>query len=272
MAEEFGSSKYQNDSGYSNTGKEKDNRSQQANTSPREFHDYSKQNESAQKKSGKRSLLRTLTTAAAATVAAATVLPTVLTPSVDVHFDYLNATNTVLEYVLSFENMEEGDDVVVLVVTPNGNTVSEQPVEAEIVSGTVDGLMEGARYDVVVKSGNRTVTSRSVTMERIFITETDVWSQCKCAEDGMFHFRLENFRDENGYWSQFKATLTDAFGNRSECDFGSSPEEEHTLDVEKAGMRGNRAILRITCVTTEPDEEGDRTARERVLFEGEVNI
>ena len=154
----------------------------------------------------------------------------------------------------------------------NGNTVDEQRAEGEIVSGTVTGLNAGARYDVVVKSGGSTVTSRSVTMATKRTTELrSVNSQCKCAIDGMFHFRVD-FIDENGYWSDFHATLTDAFGNSSECDFSDAPTEEHTLAVQDAGMRGNRAVLRITCTTTAPDENGGREAREFVLDESEVNI
>lgn len=216
--------------------------------------------------------MRSLATAAVATVAAVTILPTVLSPSVEVRFEYLNATDTVLEYVLSIENAEEDGQISVLVVTPNGNTVNEQPAEGEIVSGTVTGLNAGARYDVVVKSGSSTVTSRSVTMAKKLTTELfTIDSRCRCAVDGTFHFRVD-FVDENGYWTDFHATLTDMFGNSSECDFSDAPTEEHTLAVNDAGMRGNRAVLRITCTTTAPDENGDRTPREFVLDETEVGI
>lgn len=274
MADESGSTQYNNDSGYSNSGKERENRAQTANPSPREYHDYSVQQEGSAKhqKGTRHNILRSLTTAAVATVAVVTIIPNVLTPSVDVRFEYLNATDSVIEYVLSFENAEENAEISILVVTPNGNTVNEQPAEGEIVSGTVTGLNAGARYDIVVKSGNSTVTSRSVTMAQKRTTAVrSVEHQCRCAVDGTFHFRLD-IVDENGYWSGYRATLTDGYGNVSECEFAETPNDEHTLAVNDAGMRGNRATLRITCITTAPDEDGSREEREFVLYESEVDI
>ncbi len=94
--------------------------------------------------------------------------------------------------------------------------------------------------------------------------------ECRCAVDGTSHFRLD-FIDENGYWSDFRATLTDAFGNLSECDFSDAPTEEHTLAVNDAGMRGNTAVLRIVCTTTETTEDGSGE-REYLLYESEVSI
>lgn len=269
MAKEFGSDRYQNDGTYTNTARETDNLAQGANPSPRELHDYSAQQEAVPKAAAKnqRVLFRSLTTAAVATVAAVTILPGVLTPSLKVSFDYLDATDSTIEYMVSFENWEEDDDIRVLVVTPNGSTVSEQEVEGDYAEGTVEGLKEGARYSLVVKEGDRTVGSRWVTMAFRKITSfVSIEHECRCAVDGMFHFQCEII-DENGYWSHFTATLTDAFGNSSSCDFSSTPTAEHTLAVNDAGMRGNEATLRITCLTTEDGEE-----KERVLYESAVSI
>ncbi len=274
MASEFGNTNYTNDRAYTNSGKQTENRSQKANPSVREFHDYSKQKEtsSAAEKKGNHFLFRSLTTAAAAAVAAVTILPAVMGPAIDVRFEYLNATDTVIEYVLSIENAED-EQVSILVMTPNGNTVNEQIAEEDIVTGTVTGLNAGARYEIVVKSDGTTLTSRGVTMATKRTTALrGIETECRCAVDGTFHFTLD-FIDENGYWSDFKATLTDDFGNTSSCDFSDAPREEHSLAVEDAGMHGNHAVLRVTCTTTAPDEEGDRTPREFVLVDDlEVSI
>lgn len=177
-----------------------------------------------------------------------------------------------VEYVLSVENADEDEQNTVLVVTPNGNTVGEQLAEGETVAGSVHGLNAGARYDIVVKSGSDTVTSRSVTTATKRVTQLySVSSKCQCAVDGTFRLRVD-FIDENGFRTEFRATLTDMFGNRSACDFSDAPTEEHALAVESAGMRGDRATLRIVCTTTAPDENGSRDPREFVLFEEEVNI
>lgn len=276
MAGEFGSTNYTNGNGYTNSGKRSDNLAQRANPQPREFHDYSTQAEhtsSSGKKKRGHTLMRSLVAAAATTAAAVTILPAVTGPSVDVRFEYLNATNSVLEYVLSFDALPEDSELRIVVETPNGYVIREQPVDGEIVSGTIEDLLPGYRYEVAVKEGSSTLASRAVTMAVAKRTElSGVEYECRCALDGMFHFRLLGFLDENGYWSDFYASLEDAYGNSSSCDFSDAPSEEHTLAVNDAGMRGNRATLRITCRTTEPDEQGDRTERERVLFEAEVAI
>lgn len=275
MAEEYGSSNYTNDKAYSNGGKQSENRSHRANPAPKEFHDYTSQQESTSTQGGKKTgkTLRRLFTAAAATVAAVTILPDVTHPALDIRFEYLSGSGRVLEYVVSFDSLPEENELSIVVSTPNGNTLSEQPVEDEIVSGSVEDLLPGYRYEIFVKDGDFTLASRVVTMENILTTElSGVEHECFCAVDGTFHFRLLGLKDENNYWSNYRATLTDEFGNSSSCDFSSDPSAEHTLAVNDAGMRGNRAHLKITCWSSEPDENGGREPRERVLYENDVNI
>lgn len=274
MKGEFGSTSYNNESPYSNTGKSADNRAQRPNPTPREFHDYSSQSDSAAKgkKKSLHSLFRTITTAAVATVAVVTALPAVMAPSIEVHFEALLATDTVIEYIISLDPLPEENDLAIVVATPNGNVVQRDPVENDVVMGTVEGLLPGIRYEVIVMDGDAELASRSVVMAAALVTQlTSVEHECKCAVDGTFHFQIF-FTDQNGYWSEFKATLTDAYGTESRCDFSDAPAEEHTLDVNGVGMRGNRATLVITCMTTEPDEHGDRTKRERLLYQSDVSI
>ena len=273
MKGEFGSTSYTNESPYSNSGKSSDNRAQRSNPSPHEFHDYSNQNESgAETKKGNHSLLHMLTTGAAVTVAAAAVLPSVMAPSIDVNFEALLATDTVIEYIISLDPLPEDNELSIVVATPNGSVVKRDPVEQDVVMGTVEGLLPGIRYEVIVMNGSAELASRSVVMAYTRVTElTDIVHECRCAIDGTFHFQIF-FRDENGYWSEFKATLTDAYGATSVCDFSDSPAAEHTLDVNGVGMRGNVAEFVVTCTTTEPDENGNRTPREYVLYEAQVSI
>lgn len=143
--------------------------------------------------------MRTLTTAAVAAVAAVSVIPTLADRQLKVNFDYLYATESTLEYVVSFEEWQEDNEISILVATPNGYTVNEQPADAAVVAGSVEGLKEGVKYEILIKNGDVTVTSRLVTMGTAVRTQLiRIEHEYQCAVDGTFHFTLV-FVDGNGY-------------------------------------------------------------------------
>lgn len=175
--------------------------------------------------------------------------------SVDVsaQFVSLSVTDTSILYNVNFE----GDKDAQLVVC-NDFTRREVALEEGENEGEITGLKPNMKYTVAVvcKSGfvEKTVVEQSVRTDKYaasaLVSEFySIEHICTCNVDGCFHFTL-GFIDENGWWSDFSASLTDAYGNVSYCVFTDDVHAEQSIDVAlKAGLLGNSATFTLSFRT-----------------------
>ncbi len=139
---------------------------------------------------------------------------------------------------------------------------------------TAGELTPGMRYTVAVVMpsalGDITLDERPVaTSASPPVTRwLGIQHECTCNVDGYFHFTL-SFRDDNGWWSHFRATLTDADGRISECAFTDDIQDDQRIDVAiRAGLLGRTATFTVTCETADPSAP----QKELVLYTAEVKI
>ena len=131
--------------------------------------------------------------------------------------------------------------------------------------GEVEGLTENMNYTFVITYKgliSDAVAYQNVikTLAPIRVTEFyEVAWECRCAVDGYLYF-LMSFDDDFGYWSSFTASLTDDFGNVSYCDFTDDLHKDQKIpivnyDGNGSELLGTHAVLEISCVSTEEEQE-----------------
>ncbi len=184
----------------------------------------------------------------------------------------LSVTDTRISYTVNVDS----DEAVELVVYNDFTRRNVSLLKGEN-EGEVTDLKPNVKYTValVCKTflSERTLEERSVLTDKTPsaspVTELySVESECKCNVDGYFHFKL-NFIDENNYWSDFEATLTDAFGNVSVCEFVGDVHDEQKIDVTiNAALRGTTATFTVVCRTSDPSAEQERV----ILYSRDVKI
>lgn len=242
-----------------------------SNASGKEFQGVEESSVPAKKKrsraaNGVRTFLFGLT--AAAVVTAAAVLPA---NAAEAQIVDLGATDTVISYTVDVKEVSGPLKLVLY------NDFSRR--EAELFAGENSGkfadLQPDMRYTVAIESGTAfggiALEKREVSTlspEEVPVTElVSVSHECTCDVDGLFHFEVE-FTDENGWWSAFEATLTDADGNVARCIFTEDAHEAQTIDVVGNDLVGNMAEFSISCLSTENVEGGVRV----VLYKETVKI
>ncbi len=198
---------------------------------------------------------------AVAVVAAVTVTSAVTTNNVSAEFVSLAATDAAVSYTVNVK----GDTDAELVVF-NDFTRREVALENGENTGEVSGLKPNMKYTVAVvyqsAVGERTVIQDSVYTEKYAVAEPlsafySISHECTCNIDGYFHFTVD-FTDENGYWSDFTASLEDEYGNTSYCAFTDDIREEQSIDVViKAGLKGNTATFLFSFKTDSPEHVPD---------------
>lgn len=141
-------------------------------------------------------------------------------------------------------------------------------------SFTAADLTPGMRYTVAVVMpsalGDITLDERAVSTKELppVTSFLGIEHECTCDVDGYFHFTM-SFQDENGWWSRFHATLTDAYGNVSECAFSDDLQGDQRIDVAvRAGLLGRTATFTVSCETSDPSAP----QKELVLYTAEVKI
>lgn len=141
-------------------------------------------------------------------------------------------------------------------------------------SFTAADLTPGMRYTVAVVMpsalGDITLDERAVSTKELppVTSFLGIEHECTCDVDGYFHFTM-SFQDENGWWSRFRATLTDAYGNVSECVFSDDLQGDQRIDVAvRAGLLGRTATFTVSCETSDPSAP----QKELVLYTAEVKI
>lgn len=203
---------------------------------------------------------------AAATIGVSAILPA---RSADAQIIELKATDTQITYRVSVS------DTDLRLVVYNDFTRREAELSEGENEGKIEGLQPDMRYTVAVQAdygfGDTSVTEqkiRTLTPEEASVTAMNsVTHECTCNVDGYFHFTMD-FVDENGWWSQFEATLKDADGNIAKCAFTDDLHAEQKIDVVGNNLIGNTAEFTIACISTQNDEEGERI----VLYSETVKI
>jgi len=214
--------------------------------------------------------ITSLVTAAAALVATVTIIaPKVIgAGKTEVDFSLVRLTDTSVEYDISLTNRTSKTLTAVLY---NDFTERETVIDGDFISLEETSLQPGMSYTLAVRRGYSTVAKTSFsTMRTENAPQTKLISvdrACACSVDGTFHFTID-FVDENGWWSDFEATLTDTEGNVSECVFTNDLKGLQTIEVSDSDLKGMVATFRITCLSRENSEDGERI----VLFESEEEI
>lgn len=222
------------------------------------------------KKSNAANKLRTLLLGltAAVVIGAAAILPRT---AADAQIVQVGATDTVVSYTV---DVKEASSSLKLVLY-NDFTRREAQLSAGENSGNFEGLQPDMRYILAVESdsafGGAAVETREVrtlSPDEVPVTALSaVEHECTCDVDGLFHFVME-FTDENGWWSQFEATLTDVDGNTAQCVFTDDVHGEQTIDVVGNDLVGNTATFTVSCMSTQNGESGERI----VLYSTTVKI
>lgn len=159
-------------------------------------------------------------------------------------FSEVVASEDTIWYTVSLEGLQ-GDETITVDLT-NRFTDRSSTVGGDGDSGSQTGLKPGMTYTLTLRDGSHVLSSVTVETQR----EVETFfhfegGECTCLIDGMFHFSAEII--DGGVQHGFTATLTDWYGNVSTATI--DPEAgEYSLPVAGAGLLGDTAVLRITCI------------------------
>lgn len=159
-------------------------------------------------------------------------------------FSEVVASEDTIWYTVSLEGLQ-GDETITVDLT-NRFTDRSSTVGGDGDSGSQTGLKPGMTYTLTLRDGSHVLSSVTVETQR----EVETFfhfegGECTCLVDGMFHFSAEII--DGGVQHGFTATLTDWYGNVSTATI--DPEAgEYSLPVTGAGLLGDTAVLRITCI------------------------
>lgn len=260
----------------------------------------------SEKSSGKSSanrILSALTTSVVALVAVVTVIAPTLEDKTVVSFDEYYATDVSLDYSLTLTNWSGNDLDVVLYndFTNRTDVISRSDLEAEeeeadsdeaevsswfeevegedgttsyVYMATAQNLAPDRTYTLAVKHGTTTLGKTTLkTLSEDEYLQTEFYSvsyACACDTDGTFHFTMD-FIDENNWWTDFSATLTDVNGKVASCEFTSDLLAMQTIPVmleTDDDLDGTTATFQITCTSYEFNPEGETV----VLYTQQVEI
>ncbi len=187
----------------------------------------------------------------AVTVAAVAVTSAANAPKGEAAIGSASVTDTTVSYLVE---VTEGEDL--RVVLYNDFTRREAPLLPGSNEGVFSDLQPAMQYTLAVLGegafGETELAARAVRTDALPTAPPalgfyGVWSECTCAIDGCFHFKLD-FEDEGGVWTAFSATLTDAYGTVSACDFSEDAHAEQTIDVTRyASLLGKTAEFVVWC-------------------------
>jgi len=222
-----------------------------------------------------------LTTAMVAIIAVVAVIsPTVLADSTEVNFVEFSVTDTAVYAYLLLENRSNN---TLKIVVYNDFTSREQEIASPDSAGAADrtesyvdengvavqefsfeelGLAPNMSYTLAVKNGTTVLAQKTFHTAIKYVTEfRSVTSECWCSKDRTFHFQMD-FIDENNYFSEFQASLTDSEGNVSYCEFEGELTDSQRIWVldETTGeniLVGESATFTITCLSTQNNPEGE---------------
>ncbi len=179
------------------------------------------------------------------------------------------AGNNSVSYEVEVESGEELN-----IVLYNDFIRREQSLSQGTNSGEFVDLGPGLSYTLAVMGKNafgETTIAETTVKTSLSPDPVTVWRQltygCTCGVDGYFHFTMD-FIDENGYFSDFEASLTDDYGNVSECVFAEDLHADQKIGVTVgAYLYGKRATFRLAYATSAPGAESGRA-----VYEYEVKI
>ncbi len=173
----------------------------------------------------------------------------------------LNDFDTGLRLVVFNQNFTDtvalstGNSDVTYTIEVVSTTEKTQKVKITF-NGTVNGLKQNTRYKAQIigeeKGSTKTYDSKTFKTTGLKTEFLSVDSECKCAIDGNFHFKL-NYVDENNYYSNFQYTLTSKATNKV-VKSGSidNPSVEQLIYV--ADLSGKDFVLTITFSSLDPGD------------------
>lgn len=187
----------------------------------------------------------------------------------DINFTY-EVYDTYIDYNL--ELTEYVDDLTI--VLSNDFTNRKVSVTDANEKGSFNDLKMDTSYTIsVVKK--TTFSKETLIKEKLktskYIERTtkfnSVTYECKCSIDGYFYFSMDLI-DENNFFSNYKATLTDSYGNTSSVEF-SNPNVEQKIEVYEHGIKGEEDSVDfvITCDSVESGSTKNIT-----LYEKKVTV
>lgn len=209
------------------------------------------------------------TSALVATVATVAVIAPTVFSSDDavVNFGNISVTDTEVTCDITLENTS---DNVYTAVLYNNFTEREKTIEGDSLQLAESSLKPNMKYTLAVKSDGDVIAKtviKTMKSEDYKVTKwTTVDYKCNCSNDGTFQF-IMSYQDENGWWSDFEATLTDSAGTVSTCTFTENLSAMQTIPVTRV-LSGKTATFTITCISTENSENGEKIT----LFTSEVEI
>ncbi len=193
-----------------------------------------------------------------------------LPPRAEADIVFSDSTDTAITF--NVDVTKSGGDLSALVY--NDFTRRSFPLAEGENSLTAAELTPGMSYTVAVVMpsalGDITLDEQTVSTSELppVTSFLGIEHECTCNVDGYFHFTM-SLVDENGWWDNFRATLTDEDGRVSECVFTGSPTDEQKIDVAiRAGLLGRTATFTVTCETSDPSAH----QRELVLYTAKVKI
>lgn len=190
---------------------------------------------------------------------------------VNVEIASAETTNTTVSYEINVDSDESLDAVLY-----NDFTHRRFPLEKGENRNVFEDLRADTEYTLAIVGnfgfGEKTIAKQTVKTADAPTPVTEwrdnVELKCRCIIDGYFYFRMD-FIDENGYFTDFEATLTDINGTVSACVFSEDLHAWQRIDVaNNIDLIGRKMQLKITCRTSEPGAETEI----RVLFDSPVSI
>lgn len=174
-------------------------------------------------------------------------------------FDSLEVTDVSVRYSVTVSGGDEGD--MYTVTLTNRFTDRSQTFTGDSFSSSEMRLRPGMEYTLAVIEDGMELASATFTTERAMGPYFYLVSaECTCITDGMFHLSVD-MRD-GGVRSDFRAELTDLFGNVSSVPI-TELTSEVLIPVTSAGLTGDTAVLRVFCT----EDAGDGPA-EVLLYSG----
>lgn len=217
----------------------------------------SKQTDSNKAKSISKSISSVITGTVAVVAAVCIIEPIYSADDTTVEFAETLVTDTSVSYHIILGNWSGKEYEVVLYndFTSRSDTISE-----ENYVGEQENLKPNMTYTLAVVNGTKTLgetTVKTMRTEDMPVTEFyGVSCECACSVDGTFQFQM-SFIDENNWWTDFAATLTDEKGNVSSCVFTSDLTELQTIEVTDSDLTGTSATFTITCTSYENSSSGE---------------
>lgn len=267
--DEYSNNQYQEQASYSDYSSSAENISFNENVTAAEYAAYDETNNNERTNGSstfnqrkKKNALSSLSTGVVSTIAAATVgITSMINVSMNAEFKNVEYKDGYINYTASVSNMTEdekltaylydGDEIlcsVSLTDDDNDGIIDGSiPVDSDRINSKLKDSNDKISYRVSLKGVvgldvERDFDSYVVEMEKMTSAFEKVTGECKCAEDGCYHF-LIHFKDDLGLFDSFEAQIEDKYGNISKCTFTDDLHDEQTIFV--SNLKGTAGTMTV---------------------------